>query len=328
MTQEPDLDEHWLGRIRSFVGDALEEYEAQQGKLKGITLELEQSKPLDEPVTSAWVDGGSAHFDLSGGSLYIVRAAAGVFRPDAPIEWFSKTNVGFTTLPRDVDRFVGIQRDTLEIECILEALSGRPEFAVLDNGLASYATMGVPHSTLRYFTSAAPDDSPEYEYFEAFVKFMRRFDVLIQQCQVLNTGLIGATKDPRSRAYARSLGLGHRMIDASAIAMLARGQTGFTKPLKATYLEVPRVKNYLHDHSILTNGRGEFMRMFTILKPNSRVFRLDYLATQRKMMNRIRGFALSMHDGNGYLMPSHVVHNKAAIPLQLSDSLLTLVQAS
>jgi hypothetical protein len=327
MNQGNELEGHWLGQVRDFVEDALQETLQQQARMQDVQLQLQQADPLEETVPSAWVDGGSTYLDLIGGSLYVVRAATGLFRADEPIVWHTRSNVGFTTLPRDVDRYVGIQRDILEIECILDTLAEQPKFVVLDNGLASYATMGVPHSTLRYFTSPVPDDSPEFEYFNEFVRFMRRFDVLIQQCQILGIPLIGATKDPRSRAFARSLGLGNGINDVSAIAMLAGNRTGFTESMEAGYLEVPRVKEYLEQHSILTDGRGDFMRMFGILKPHARVFRVDFLESQQEAMEQIRSFVLSMHDGNGYLLPSHVVHRRAMISQKLSDSLLNLIMS-
>ena len=327
MTEQTENETHWLEQLRGFVEDILGETADQQAQLEGISITLEQAEPLEGAVPSAWVDGGSTFLDVSGGSIYVVQAAAGFFQPNEPVIWNVRTRSGFTTLPRQVDRFVGIQRDILEIECILEVLSENPEFVVLDNSLTSYATQGVPHSTLSYFTDSTPDRSPEYEYFETFGRFMRRFDVLIQQCQVRNMLLVGAAKDPRSRLFARSLGLQDGMNDSSAISLLAGGRTGFTDLLEARYLEVPRVSHYLSQESILVDGRGDFLTTFGILKPHARVFRLDFLESQREHVDDIRNFATSMHDGNGYLLPSHVVHRRATIPDTLSDSLMSLIMS-
>jgi hypothetical protein len=157
---------------------------------------------------------------------------------------------------------------------------------------------------------------------------MRRFDVLIQQSQILNIPLIGAAKDPRSRIFARHLGLGNRLNDVSAISLLAGNQIGFTRPIEAKYLVEPRVNQYLEDNSLLIDGRGNFLTMFSILSPYSRVFRIDYLQSQAEMKENIQGFISSMHDGNGYLIPSHIVHNKATIPNDLSERLLNIIISS
>ena len=324
---ELEDEEHWLEQVRGFVDNILQEAAERQEQLSQLSLELTPVNPLQRKVSSVWVDGGSTFLDVNGGSVYLVRAAAGYFRPNQPVVWYVLTSSGFTTLPRQVDRFVSIQRDILEIECAMELLGHNPDFVVLDNSLASYATQGVPHSILEYFTFPTADDSPEHEYFDAFVRFMRRFDVLIQQCQIRDIPLIGAAKDPRSRIFARSLGLTSGMNDSSAIAMLAGSRTGFTNVLEAKYLEIPRVKQYFEQQSILTEGRGEFLTTFGILKPNARIFRLDFLRSQQDMRETIQRFIVSMHDGNGYVLPSHVVHNKATIPDKLSDSLLHLIMS-
>jgi hypothetical protein len=315
----------WLKQVREFVDDAVQQIDRYKDRLQGKILELDACEQLEESTVSAWVDGGSIHFNLVGGSLYIVRAAGALFRKEKSPIWFENMKVGFTTLPRDVDRFVGIQRNILELECILELLSNKPEFAILDNGLASYATMGVPYSVLRFFSGSDTDDSPECEYFHAFLKFMKRFDLLIQECQLQDILLIGAAKDPRSRVFVRDQNLGSTLIDSSTIGMLAGNLTGFTKPIDAPYLEVERVKHYLESISVLVDGRSEFMTTYGILKPRARVFRLDFLKNQSTKVDRIKRFATTMHDNNGYLMPSHIVHNKATIHLELAEALSALV---
>ncbi len=322
------LEPHWIEHIREFSDKILHEMRRFKDQIKGIDIELSESTALDSDTKSLWVDGGSAFTDLIGGSLYVVKAAAGLFEPDQPVKWYEKTDVGFTSLPRNVDRLVGLKRNILEIECILELLNHKPDFVILDNGLASYATMGVPHSTLQYFSKPVPDDSPQYEYFQSFMQFMKRYDILIQQCQVLDIPLIGAAKDPRSRVLSRKFNLGKRFTDTTLVSLLAGERVGFTSPIDASYLEIPRVKQYLLENDILTEGRGKFRTMYGILKPRAPVFRLDYLEDQEKHLESIRRFMVSMHDGNGYLLPSHIVHNKATIPKKLANSLEHLIVSS
>jgi len=328
MEQEEQVTEHWLQQIRKFSQDALEKMRESQQQLEDIDLEITEVEPRPDGVPSAWVDGGSGFLNLVGGSLYVVRAAAAIFRPNESPQWYENMDAGFTTLSRNVDRFVGLKRDALEMECILELLSDKPDFAVLDNGLASYATMGVPYSIMRYFSEPEPEKNPNYEFFKAYSDFMKRFDTLIRECQTLDVQLIGAAKDTRTRLLSKRLGIETDFNDSSTIAMLAGNRTGFTPPVEARYLEVSRVKHYLQSESILTDGRGDFLTMFGILKPRSRVFRLDYLKGQEEYTEEIQRFITSMHDGNGYLLPSHIVHNKARIPKSLSDSLVELMISS
>ncbi len=328
MQADEEVDEHWLTKVRNFSENVIHEMRDTQNQLRGVDLELDFPPPSDDKITSAWVDGGSAYLDLVGGSLYVIRAAAGLFRPNESIKWYERMDAGFTSLPRNVDRFVGIERDILEIECILELLNNNPEFAVLDNGLASYATQGVPHSSLYYFTHPQPDDSPHYEYFRSYMRFLQRFDILIQQCQTLEVPLIGAAKDPRSRLLSREYNFPRKLNDSATLALYAGGRTGFTPVMDAKYLEIPRVKQFLESKSILIDGRADFQTMFGIMKPHGRVFRLDTLRSQENRLDEVKGFAVSMHDGNGYLLPSHIVHNRAMIPDALSESLARLIMSS
>lgn len=328
MEDEEQVTDHWLQQIRKFSQNALEKMRESQQQLDDVDLEVKQVEPRSDDVPSAWVDGGSGFMNLVGGSLYVVRAAAALFQPGEPPKWHESMDTGFTTLSRNVDRLVGLKRDTLEIECILELLDDNPRFAVLDNGLASYATMGVPYSIMRYFREPEPDKNPNYEFFKAYHDFMRRFDTLIRECQTLDIKLIGAAKDTRTRLLSKQLGIETDFNDSSTIAMLAGDRTGFTPPVEARYLEVPRVKAHLQSESILTDGRGDFLTMFGILKPHGRVFRLDYLKSQEDYTEEIQRFITSMHDGNGYLLPSHIVHNKALIPKSLQESLMELMISS
>jgi hypothetical protein len=318
-------DEHWLSRLRDFVNKAVKETKGHQTSLDGHRITLEEFEPLETIPQSVWVDGGSGYIDLVGGSVYVVRAAAGLFTPEEEIVWEQDMRVGFTTLARNVDRLVGIQRDILEIETAIKLLHKGAEFAVLDNSLASYASMHVPYSILRYFTTDQADESPEYEYFHAYIKFKRRFDLLIKECLKQDVKLAGAAKDPKSRSFGRQLRLPPRFNDSTTIGLLAGDKVGFTKPLQTKYLEVERVKQFLEAMSVLIDGRGNFCSSFGILKSRARVFRLDYLDGQKENEELLKRFITSMHDGNGYLMPSHVVHKKATVTKKLMDSLSTLI---
>ena len=322
---ELEPEEHWLSRLRSFADKAVAEVAVHQQSLQGHTLGLEEFEPLDKIPASVWVDGGSGFIDLVGGSVYIVKAAAGLFVPEEPIVWQTDMRAGFTTLARNVDRYVGIQRDILEVETALELVHREAEYVVVDNSLASYATMGVPYGILRHFMMDRADESPEYEYFQAFVKFKKRFDLLIRECQNQGVMLAGAAKDPKSRTYVRELGLPPKFNDSSTIAMLVGGNVGFTKPLKTHYLVVERVKKFLEAMSILVDGRGNFFTTFGVLKPRARVFRLDYLDGQKDGAEMLKRFIISVHDGNGYMLPSHVVHKKATVTQELMDSLSKLI---
>ncbi|MBD3404667.1 MAG: hypothetical protein GF411_00860 [Candidatus Lokiarchaeota archaeon] len=324
-----DKSEHWLSTLRNFSSVILEEIRSKGDKLQSIKFSLSDSSPLDKDVTSLWVDGGNAHFDFVGGSWFIVKAAAGFFSSGEKIKWHEKTSTGFTTLPRNIDRFVGIHRDILEVECVLELIEKKPDFIVLDNSLTTYANMGVPHSLLKFFESGEPiEESSEYDFFRAFIDFKKRFNALIQQCKILDIPLIGAAKDPKSRLLARKWGLGKNFIDSSAISLLAKGNTGFTEAMEAKYLRISRVEKYLEKRSLLTGDRGRFQSIFGILQPYSRVFRVDFPEFQQSKLYDIRKFLVAMHDGNGYLLPSHVVHNRATIPDRLSDGLSQLVMSS
>jgi len=322
---ELEIEGHWLSQLRDFVDRSVKETKAHQISLDGHTIALKEFEPLEKIPQSVWVDGGSGYIDLVGGSVYVVRAAAGLFTPDEEIVWEHDMRVGFTTLARNVDRFVGIQRDILEIETAIKLLRKGIEFAVVDNSLANYASMHVPYSILKYFTMDLADESPEYEYFQAYIKFKRRFDLLIKECLIQDVKLAGAAKDPKSRSFVRELGLPPRFNDSSTIGLLAGDKVGFTKSLQAKYLEVERVKQFLEAMSILIDGRGSFCSSFGILKPRARVFRLDYLDGQKDNEELLKRFITSMHDGNGYLLPSHVVHKKATITKDLMDSLSKLI---
>ncbi|TXT55424.1 MAG: hypothetical protein BAJATHORv1_40337 [Candidatus Thorarchaeota archaeon] len=329
MPNRENESEHWLSILRNFSNVILGEIRSKGEKLREINLSISDSIPLDKEVTSIWVDGGNANFDCVGGSWFIVKAAAGYFSSGEKIKWHEKTRTGFTTLPRNIDRFVGIHRDILEIECVLELIENEPDFIVLDNSLTTYANMGVPHSLLKFFESGEPmEESSEYDFFRSFVDFKKRFNALIQQCKILDIPLIGAAKDPKSRLLARKWNLGKNFIDSSAISMLAKGKTGFTEAMEAKYLRIPRVEKYLEKRSLLTGERGRFQSIFGILQPNGRVFRVDFPEFQKSKLQDIRKFLVAMHDGNGYLIPSHIVHNRATMPDRLSDGLSKLVMSS
>jgi len=320
--------DYWLKTLKALARDSVLRFEALQREVRDIQIEFDPLTPGEVGVPFVFVDGGSTLVDLLGGSMYFVRAAGACFHsPAAPI-WRVSTDAGLTTLPRDADRYVSIARDTLEIHSALGLLDHDPGFVVLDNSLASYATTGIPYSVIEYFTPKGTCDStPEFEYFEAFVAFMRTFDSLIRECMKRDIILVGAAKDPRSRSLAGELGVSAGLMDRTIVALAANGKTGFTKPMAASYLKVPRVTDYFDRNGILTDGRGDFQTLYGILAPRAPVFRIDYLSAQKNKLREIKQFVTSLHDGRGYMLPSHIVHDRARIPGELSEPLFRMVKA-
>ena len=318
----------WLSALKAFARDSVQRFRGMQKEVHDLPIEFDPLIVGGERATFAFTDGGSTLIDLLGGSMYLVRAAAAYFDPPAAPTWKMKTDAGLTTLSRDADGFTAIVRDTLEIDSATRLLEHSPDFVVLDNSLASYATTGVPHSVIEYFTPRGTSDgSPEFEYFDAFVSFMKAFDLLIDECIRRGTILIGAAKDPRSRSLCRKLGISSGLMDRTMVALAADGRTGFTKPIATSYLKVPRVSDYLERNGILTNGHGDFETVYGILAPRAPVFRLDYLSAQKSKLARIKEFVTSLHDGHGYLLPSHVVHDRARITDELSVAFCRLIKA-
>jgi len=293
--------------------------------VKDVRLEFKMPKAWESSFGLAFVDGGSTYVDFTGGSIYFVRAAGAFFKsPDKPI-WESEVSTGFTTLSRNVDRFVGIERDILEIQTAINLLQYKPDIVVLDNSLASYAGMGIPHSILHRFKDPRPDNSPEFKYFTRFVTLMKRFDLLIKECLLNDILLVGAAKDPRSRGYAKKLQLGDSVMDVAAVSLIADGRTGFTPEFESQYIRVDRIEEYFKKKGILVEGRGDIVASFCILAPRANPFKVDYLKLQRDRMDEIQRRIVSLHDGSGYLLPSHIVHDHAAIPTILAEGLEYLV---
>ena len=320
--------DQWLETLKALTRDSVFRFQALQREMRDIQIEFDPLTPGEIGVPFVFVDGGSTLFDLMGGSMYFVRAAGACFcSPAAPI-WNVCTDAGLTTLPRDADRYTSIARDTLEINCALGLLDHYPGFVVLDNSLASYATTGVPFSVIDYFTPKGTlDNTPESEYFQAFVAFMKTFDSLIRECTKRDIILIGAAKDPRSRSLAIELGVSVGLTDRTIVALAANGRTGFTKPMATSYLKVPRVTDYFDRNGILTEGRADFQTLYGILAPRAPVFRIDLLSAQMSKLTEIEQFVTSLHDGRGYMLPSHVVHDRARMPGELSEPLFRMVKA-
>jgi len=322
---ERQSDGVWIQKIRELVDDACEQFEELQENVKSVKLKFKMPKPCESPFGLAFVDGGQNFVVLTGGSIYFVRAAGAYFKsPDKP-NWVSQVDTGFTSLTRNVDKFVAIERDILEIQTAIELLENKPEIVVLDNSLSSYAGISVPHSLIYRFRDPRPDTSPEFQYFARFVTFMKRFDLLIKECLSSKILLVGAAKDSRSRGYAKELGLGENVMDVTAVSLLANGQTGFTPIHDSKYNRIGRIEDYFEKHKILREDRDKIMTSFCILTPNANPFKIDFLRLQKDRFEEIQSRIVSLHDGAGYLLPSHIVHNHAAIPSELSGGLERLV---
>ncbi len=322
---EEGLADKWIDKISQLVLDACDQFDELQRNVKNVRLQFKMPAKHHSSFSFAFVDGGSGYVDLAGGSIYFIRAAGAFFKnPDKPI-WESDVGAGFTILSRNVDRFVGIERDILEIQTAIELLQYKPDMIVMDNSLASYAGMGVPYSILHRFQDPRPDGSPEFQYFNRFVTLMKRFDALITECLLNDILLVGITKDPRSRGYAKNLQLGNSVMDITAVSLIADGQVGFTPEFDSQYIRIDRIEEYLKKHKILTDNRGDFMTCFCILSPKANPFKIDYLKSQKNQAREIREMIVSLHDGSGYLLPSHIVHDHATISSELAEGLTQLV---
>ncbi len=288
-------------------------------QLRKITSEIKKKEIAFSPLPKKGiikrlgaVDGGNQTQSFSGTTIVAAKAAGAIFELNRLPEWCNRANVGYISLPRNVQGYVALIRDICEISVAIELLSKNPHVQLLDGSLAGYAGVVIPSSILPYLLKAkGKSDNPRYEYIARFKEYIYLFDRLLKIARKDSILLLGISKDSRARHLVRQNELSDALTDVVVVRAVSKGRTGYTPPVPAAYFLSSQVGQYFEQEKLLDGDYGNFLTSYFVLEKYRQPFRVDFPVWQEHRFDEIVKLMIGFADGEGFISPPHLVHNRA-----------------
>ncbi|TFF85102.1 DNA double-strand break repair nuclease NurA [Candidatus Heimdallarchaeota archaeon] len=296
--------------------------------IKKTDLKIYDLPSVVRPRRIAALDGGGIVKKFMGLTIIPARAAGAIFEKDKKPQWIEKNDVEILTLEDDTRNFTALFRDYLEVSVALELAEEHPEVLILDGSISSYAYKGLPH-TLRYLLLSdkeIEEGTKSYRFYQLFIKYLNKAQSLLEYCLENEIILIGVSKDSRTNALAKHLFKNKKKVplinDTTLVSILAENRTGFTSPFefKPTIRPI-RKKVWEKANVFQKKSLQSFYLSYFILKSGAQPIRVDSLLPQKDRLKEIQEVIVTYHDGNGFITPAYLSHNRA----HMRDDLAQLI---
>lgn len=304
----------WEKELRRSIRSIVKEVLASS---KLLDQEISRNElPAEEKICKIGaVDGGSQRYDFTAVSIIFVQSAGGIFIQNRKPTWYEFKKIHSTSATRNLSRYEAIYRDTLELKAAKALLNKNPDVILLDGVHGSYLSRGFPLGLWRRLQDQNGELYPDqagYVYLEAFDDFFKEYNDLIKTCIEKDVLLLGVAKDSRYTRLVRSLNLPHLIgyTDPTLVKWNFQGKLGYTDPISTQ----PPIDSI----SLLRWRKRKFASLTTdcytsyfLLSADSIPFRVDIMSEQIHRIEEIARIFMAYHDGQGFLLPPFLAHQKA-----------------
>ncbi|MEX2720166.1 MAG: DNA double-strand break repair nuclease NurA [Candidatus Wukongarchaeota archaeon] len=297
-----------------------EEVIKQMKKAKEIVQEIKGNElpssnkdfSLNELEVGA-VDGGMGKVELTATTIILIKSFGGIFNQNSTPKWIKRAHIEAITLSRNIDNYVRLLREILEIETAIELAKKNIDYLLLDGSLATLAERGIPWAFLAPLQRKGEIDLTENKkkFIIPYKRFIKSLDRLFKTCESRNTLLIGVSKDSRAK-YLKINDEIPSFTDSALVSLALKDKTGFIGPIKVSIKRDPGITDLLRNEKVLLN-RDKFFTFYVKLKPHAKPFRFDLLPNSEQRTEDALKLFLALEDGHGFILPPHFVHNQATV---------------
>ncbi|HUT80506.1 MAG TPA: DNA double-strand break repair nuclease NurA [Candidatus Bathyarchaeia archaeon] len=301
-------------------------------EVKTIELPLFDLPDIVKPKKIAAIDGGGFSEDLVGVTIVPSRAAGAIFEQNENPIWIEKEDLEILTIEEDPKNFGALLRDLLEVEVACDLISYNPVAIFLDGSITNFAYKGIPlsiHHTLR--EGKEIDESiPGYRFYQLFLKFIRSAYKLITECIKRDILLIGVSKDSRTDILVKHLFANKKnkpaISDTTFVKIKAGNRRCFTKPIEFTpELREERKKIWAAANVFTEVELRKFYLSYFVLKEGAQPIRVDSLLPQKHRLSEIQELLSTYHDGNGFITPAYLTHNRAHMTNDYGERIINIL---
>ena len=297
-----------------------EEVIKQMKKAKEIVQEIKRNElppsdnalPLNELEVGA-VDGGMGKVELTATTIILVKSIGGIFNQNSPPKWIKHAHIEAITLSRNIDNYIRLLREIIEIETAIELAKKNVDYLLLDGSLATLAERGIPWAFLAPLQRKGEIELTEdkKKFIIPYKRFIKSLDRLFKTCESKNIFLIGVSKDSRAKLLKIHDEI-PSFTDSALVSLALKEKTGFVGPIKVSIKREPAITNLLRTEKVLLN-RDKFLTFYVKLKPYAKPFRFDLLPNSEQRAEEALNLFLALEDGQGFILPPHFVHNQATV---------------
>jgi hypothetical protein len=311
--------------------------------LKGIVQEINKLNydfyelaEIIKPRRIAALDGGGFSTEFVGISVIPARAAGAIFEKNKDPIWIERNDVEILTLEEDPKNYASLFRDYLEL-CVAQELANlKPDVLILDGSITNFAYKGIPES-IRYLLEEdkdLEDISMKDKLNKLFLQFIKAAYDFITYCIENDVLLLGVSKDSRakiltSHIYKKLNKKKPSINDTTLVNILAKGRKGFTKPIifkpeiRGIREKIWKASNVFQEDSLQS-----FFLTYFILKEGAQPIRVDSLLPQKDGLKTIQEIMTTYHDGNGFITPAYLTHNRAHMQQDLGNRIVNYLAQS
>lgn len=301
-------------------------------KIKEIDYEFYNLPTTIKPRKIAALDGGGFSEDFVGITVTPARAAGAIFEQNKDPIWIEETDVEILTIDDDPKNFGALFRDLLEVKVAQKLIEKKPEVIFLDGSITNFAYKGIPQS-IRYSLQDGQeieDDSIGFKFYDLFLKYIKASYELLTKCIVDDILILGVSKDSRANILVNHLFEKSKkkplITDTTLVNIIANGRTGFTKPIEfSPKIRDIRTKIWKAAEVFQEKELQSFNLSYVVLKERALPIRIDSLIPQQKRLKEIFEAMVTYHDGNGFITPAYLTHNRANMKQDLGNRIINYI---
>ncbi|MHA1309300.1 MAG: DNA double-strand break repair nuclease NurA [Candidatus Helarchaeota archaeon] len=305
---------------------AIKVYKEILNNISKINLKVNPLPQKFKESKIAALDGSEGFANLFGSSIIISRAAGAIFEKGRKIEPIEIMDYFITALARDINRFSNLCRDIQEFKIAHELIKKNPEILVLDGSLIGYFKRGVPMSILHSLNEKNVPHLPIKEYIEKYTEYMKLLDGLLRKCREKNILLIGVSKDSRVKYLVNHFKIKNIITDYSLLKYKMQNTTGYIGPIEPDNTPLKPVAKFLENNKICEADLTDFKLIYVKLEKFSDPIRVDFTSWQESRLDEIISFLETYHDGNGFILTAHLVHNWAVLKDAIKINIIDMIK--
>ena len=322
----------------TFESDIVAKAKLARKSLKDIVKSIKSLEvdfyPLPEEGPArkiAALDGGGYSEDFVGITVMPARAAGAIFEQNKDPVWIEENDVEILTMEDDSKNYGALFRDLLEVKVALQLMEKKPDILFLDGSITNFAYKGIPHS-LRFSiddVNTIEDGSYIDKFLNLYREFIQSAYKLITKCIETDVILVGVSKDSRADILGKHLFARKKKMqfnDVTLVNVIANGRTGFTKPIEFTP-KISDLRRTIWKASDVFQEKEiqSFYLSYFILKESALPVRIDSLIPQKKFLKDIQKALVTYHDGNGFITPAYLTHNRAHMKQDLGQRIIDYI---
>jgi hypothetical protein len=320
------MNNNIIEKAREEAKKAIDAYKIILSKIKNVKIPFYPLKHIIKEKKVAALDGSEGFSNLFGSSIIISRGAGAIFEKGKKIEPIERMDYFITSLSRDINRFSNLCRDIEEFKIALDLINLNPDILVMDGSLVGYFTRGLPMSILHSLNEKNITNIPIKQYVDKYTEYMKLLDQLLRKCREKKILILGVSKDSRVKYLVEKYRIETIMTDYSLLKYKKFGETGYTEIIEPYNEPLKPVIKFLEENKIYEADLTNFKLIYVKLKEYSNPIRVDFTSWQENRLDEIISFLETYHDGNGFILTAHLVHNWAVLKEKMKDNIVNLIK--